>query len=119
MQSYEVEHRAHRLAGRPSQTTAKLLQEERRALGRAQHEQRVDRREIDPLIEEVDSEQDGDAAMSKIQECLPAFLPGRCAPDSARRDPSARELAGHKPSMFDADAETQRTHPSNVGDSVA
>ena len=52
----EVEHGAERLALRLAQPAAELLEEQRRALGRAQHQHRVDVGHVDALVEQVDRE---------------------------------------------------------------
>ena len=52
----EVEDSTEALAGGLAQATAELLQEERRALGRAEHQHRVDCRDVDAFVEQVNGE---------------------------------------------------------------
>ena len=54
----EIEHHEVGLAGRQAQAAAKLLQKENFRFGRAQHEDGVDGRQVDALIEEIDREDD-------------------------------------------------------------
>ena len=54
-----------------AQSAAELLQEERRAVGRAQQQQRVDGGHVDALVEEVDGEDDVDAPRRRDRRALP------------------------------------------------
>ena len=56
----EVEHRADGLALAQPQAASELLQEQRRAVGRPQHEQGVDGGHVDAFVEEIDREDDVD-----------------------------------------------------------
>ena len=79
----EVERRQHRLAPRAAQTAAELLQEDRRALRRAEEQHRVDLREVEALVEEVGGEEAVHLAVSPL---LQGTGPGggRCLPETAR-----------------------------------
>jgi hypothetical protein len=52
----EVEHRADALAFALPQAAAELLEEEQRAVGGPEHEERVHGRHVDALVEQVDRE---------------------------------------------------------------
>ena len=106
----EVEDGAERLSAvaRPSQATAELLQEERRALGWAQEQQGVDIRDVDALVEQVDGEDDVDSAGVEIAKRRRSFLHRAVAPDRNGRDPDRAELLGHEARVRDRDAEAER-----------
>jgi hypothetical protein len=116
VQSDEVEHGAHRLAGSASEAAAELLEEQRGALRRAEHQQRVDSRDVDALIEQIDGEQHRDPTSGEIVQRLPSLVGRRGTPHGASRDASTVKLARHEPGVLDADAEPQCTHASDVGD---
>ena len=67
----------------PPQTTAELLQEECRALGRSKQQQRVDVRYVDALVEEVDGEDDVDASRREIAQRVRSLVSG-CRPRPRR-----------------------------------
>ena len=64
----EVEHGADGLVRRHAQAAAELLQEQGGALGRSEHEDDVDRRDVDALVEQVDREDDLDAARGEVAQ---------------------------------------------------
>ena len=70
----EVEDGAERLARGLAQPSAELLEEQRRALGRAQHQDGVDGGHVDAFVEQVDREHD--VALARRR--------GRAAPPRAR-----------------------------------
>ena len=86
----EVEHGADRLAGRLPQPASELLEEQRRALGRAQHQQRVDGRNVDALVEQVDGEDDADAPAGQVAQSAPGARVRRVARDGDARRRRAR-----------------------------
>ena len=80
----EVEHGAERLAGGLAQPAAELLEEQRRALGRAQHQHGVDGGDVDALVEQVDGEHDPDVAGGEVPQGGLALGSGAVAPDRRR-----------------------------------
>ena len=76
------------LAVGAAQAAAELLQEERRALGRAQQQQRVDVRDVDALVEQVDGEHDVDSSRRRGRAAPPVRSSvGTVAPDRHGRNP--------------------------------
>jgi hypothetical protein len=63
MQADEVEDCADALAGGPAQAAPQLLQEQRRAVRGAQHQQRVHARHVDAFVEQIDRE-------NRVDPCL-------------------------------------------------
>ena len=76
----EVEHGAERLARCLAQAAAELLEEQRRALGRAQHEHGVDGGDVDALVEQVDGEHDPHARRRPDPAGRPRARPAGCRP---------------------------------------
>src|SRR5690606_28489256 len=70
MLPHEVQHRADSLVRRATQATPQLLQEDRRAVCRAQEQQGVDRRDVDAFVEEVHGEHDANLACGKRTQRL-------------------------------------------------
>ena len=91
MMTNEVEHRAERLPGKPTQASAKLLEEQRRAIGGAKQQQRVDGRDVDALVEEVDREERVDASGREV--CQRSRL-ARCRGCRPIRRPPESQLPG-------------------------
>ena len=81
----EVEDRAERLARRAAQAPAELLEEQRGALGGAQHEHGVDGGHVDALVEQVDGEHDPDLAGGQVPQGGVALVAAGCRP---RRPPT-------------------------------
>lgn len=111
----EVEHRAQQLAIRAAQAAAELLDEQRRAVGRAQQQERVDARQVDALVEEVDGEQHLQAAVAEVAQRLLALRGGRVGPNGHRGETRVAEHARHVARMVDAHAEAQRAHLRRIG----
>ena len=59
-----------------AQAAAELLQEQCRALGRAEHEHGVDGWDVDAFVEQVDREHNPDSAVGEIAQGAFAFGPG-------------------------------------------
>ena len=110
----EVEHRADRLPIEPPQTAAELLEEEGGAVGGPQKEDRVDRRHVDPLVEEVDREHDVYAPALQIVERRGPFGVGRVGPDGRRLDARLVENPGHEAGMGDADTKSETANLRRV-----
>ena len=94
-----------------AQAAAELLQEQGRALGRPQEQERVDVRHVDALVEQVDGEHDVRLARRRGRAALPGRSSGRAvAPDRDAAIPRRSELLGHEAGVLDADAEAERPH---------
>ena len=102
------------LSRRLAQATTELLQEQRRALGRAEHEDRVDDRHVDALVEQVDREDDAYATGRQVSKRGLAFGLRRVTPDRNRVDAVPVEVVGHELGVLDADAEAERSHRRGV-----
>ncbi len=72
-----------------------LLQEERRALGRAQQQQRVDVRNVDAFVEQVDGEHDVDSSGVEVAQRAPFVRPSGCRPRS--RPPGSQRRGTARP----------------------
>ena len=87
----EVEHRQARLVLGPAAATAELLEEDRRALGRPQEEDRVDLGDVDALVEEVHGEERPAARPARRRRTqLRARRRGRLAVDRHARQAAPR-----------------------------
>ena len=76
----EVEHGHAVLALVAPQAAAELLQEDEGALGRPQEQDRVDLREVDALVEQVDGEERPDLAGPQVRRAPPCGLAVGCPP---------------------------------------
>ena len=119
MHADEVEDRAHRLAVGLAEAAAELLEEERGALGGTQHQDGVDRGDVDAFVEEVNGEEDGQAAVPEVAQGSVAFVVGCLAPDGGCCDASLVEFVGHESGVGDADAEAECSHGRWVPDALA
>jgi len=115
----EVEDGAALLVVPAPKTAAELLKEEERALGRPQEEQRVHIREVDPLVEDVDAEQDAEPSVAQAGEGGVALRRGRLSGHRPPGNAGALEAVGHEVGVRHVDAEAQGTHGGDVGDLVA
>ena len=102
----EVEHRTQRLVFGDPQATAQLLQKQRGALGGAQHQDGVDARHVDALVEQVDREDDLDSSFPQVPDCGSAIRVRRLPPDRHGGDAELLEPRGHEAGVGDADAES-------------
>ena len=71
----EVQHRAEALVLGAAQSAAELLQKQRRAFGRPQHQQCVNRGDIDTLVEQVHREHDADPVGGEVFKCCFPVIP--------------------------------------------
>lgn len=110
----EVEHRARALARSLAKSAAKLLKEQRGALGRAEHHDRVHIGDVDTLVEQIDREDHPDAAGREVAQSPFALLTWAVAPDGNRRDALPVEVPGHEASVLDAHAEAKSTHRRDI-----
>ncbi len=83
----EVEHGAEGLALRPAQAAAELLEEQRRALGRPQHQHGVDRGHVDTLVEEINREDDANLAVGEVFQRRRALSRRAVTPHRDSRQP--------------------------------
>ncbi len=79
-----------------------------RALGRSQQQQRVDVRDVDALVEQIDREDDVDSAGVEIAERRRSLVHRAVAPDRDGRYPDRAELLRHEAGVRDRDAEAER-----------
>src|SRR5712671_1105738 len=110
----EVEHRADRFSGKSPQPSPKLLQEKRRTICRAKQQQRVHRRYIDALIEEVDRKEHVDATGGEICKRSRPFLVWAVCPHGDRGNSGLSKHARHEPRVLNAYAEAERSHPVRI-----
>ena len=110
----EVQHRQDSLRRRASEPTSELLEEDRCALGGAEHEDGVDVGDVEALVQHVDGEHRIDAARAEVVECRGTLASWRLTADRASRDSSFDELPSHVVGMGDAHAESERPHAANV-----
>ena len=103
----EVQHRAERLALRLAQPATELLEEQRRTLGRSQHQDGVDGRHVDALVEQVDREHDLHVAGRELPQRRLPLGPRTVAPDRDGTDPVLVEVSGHELGVLDAHAEAE------------
>ena len=103
----EVEDGADRLALGLPEPAAELLEEEERALGGAEHEERVDGGDVHALVEEVHAEDDADVAPLQVPERPLPLVVLRLAGDRDGGDAVLVEHAGHVAGVVDAHAEAE------------
>lgn len=115
MGAHEVEDRADPLARRSAQAPAELLEEQRGALGGAQHEDGVDSGHVDALVEQVDREHRPNRSLCQVPQGGLPLVAGAVAPDGHRRDPVGGEVAGHEAGVVDAHAEPEAAHRGRGG----
>ncbi len=70
----EVEHREHRLAVGLAESSPELLKEDGGALGGAEHEDNIDGRDVDTLVEQIDREQHLHLAVTKVSQRLAPII---------------------------------------------
>ena len=115
----EVEDGQHVFASALAEPASELLEEDRCALGRAQHQHDIDGRDVDALVEEVDGEQDLHVAGAEVARGLTSIVT-RCARgDGDGSDAGAIEPVCHEVRVVDAHAEPERPHGPRVTDLVA
>jgi len=103
----EVKHGQVLFAGPEAEASSELLQEDGQALGGPEKECRVYLGDVDPLIEEVDREDEVDLAPPQPAPDLLPLGPRRLGAHRDRRDAGFVEHLGHKGGVFDADAEAE------------
>jgi hypothetical protein len=103
----EVEDDELLLPLRPAQPAPELLQEQDLRLGGAQHQDGVDGGQVDALAEQVDREDDLQAAVGEALQRV-AAAEARAAVHGGGRDAFALELVGHVLGVADRHAEGQR-----------
>ncbi len=82
----------------PPQAAAELLEEQRRALGRAQHEHGVDRGHVDTFVEQVDGEHGPYSTLRQIRQRGLPFGPWAAAPHAHGIDAVSHQVARHEAS---------------------
>src|SRR4051812_43411877 len=103
----EVEDRQSCLGRGQPETSSKLLQEDRRALGRPEKEHSVDGRQVEALIEEVNGEEDVHFAVAEGSQCRGSFLAGGLRGDGHARNAGSGEALSHVLGVLDAHAKAQ------------
>ncbi len=111
----EVEHRTERFVLGFPETSAELLEEQRRALGWSQHEHGVDVRDVDTLVEQVDREHGLYSSVGEVAQRRLAFGPRAVAPDGDGLDAVKSEVVGHESRVLDAHAEPETAHRCRLG----
>ena len=74
MRADEVEDGAGALPGGLAQASPELLEEERRAVGWAEEQKRVDVRNVDALVEEIDREDDAHLPVVEVAQRGPSLV---------------------------------------------
>ncbi len=115
----EVEHRDARLAARPAQPAAELLDEDRGALRGAEEEEGVDVGQVDAFVEEIDAEEGTDVAVAEPGEGSRPIGGGGALADGDAGEAGLGEPHGHELRVIDVDAEAEGPHRSRGGDVVA
>src|SRR5262245_47687938 len=114
MSAHEVKDSAECLALRAAQTTAKLLQKQRRTLGRTQHQHGVDGRDVDAFVEEVDREDNSDLAGGQSLQRSLTFSKRAVTPYRDGWNVVLIEVIRHELGVFDADAEPEGSHSARL-----
>lgn len=110
----EVQDGAGGLGGVAAEASAQLLEEQGRAVGRAEHQEGVDGGDVDALVEQVDGEHDVHASVGQVAQGLAAIVVGGVGPDGGGGDAGVAEDAGHEPGVVDAHAEAEGAHARDV-----
>ncbi len=116
MRADEVEDGARALPGRLPQPSPELLEEQRRTVGRAEKEERVDGRDVHALVEQVDREDRPYGAVGQVAERSPALVGTARCRECHGREAELAEAFGHEMSVTDADAVAERPHRRRIGD---
>ena len=98
------------LPGGLPEPAPQLLEEQRRAFGRTQQQQRVDGRDVDALVEEVDGEDDAHAAVGEVAQRRPPLVRTARRRERDGRQAELGEALGHELRVADADAVAERPH---------
>ncbi|CNJ23250.1 Uncharacterised protein [Mycobacterium tuberculosis] len=119
--SHEVEDRQNRLQRCTAQTAAQLLQEERERLGGAQHQERVDARNVDALVEQVHGEDRGQLVrfVCKVFHDFGAAFGGIRTHQEVSGNTHLVELLRHVFGVLHTHAEPERLHAQGVVDLLA
>ncbi len=112
----EVEDGADGLALGLPEPAAELLEEEERALGGAEHEERVDGGDVHALVEEVHAEDDADVASLQLPERPLPLVVIRLTGDRHGRDAVLAEHAGHVARVGHAHAEAEGAELGRVAE---
>jgi hypothetical protein len=110
----EVQHQAALLAWRQAQPAADLLLEQHRALRGPQQQQRVDHRQVDALVVEVDSHQRAQFAALRAAAARGGVRRHRCCPP--RRRPARPARLSQSVMNCACATDTQNTRPGCVPD---
>jgi hypothetical protein len=105
----EVEDDELGLVPRQAKAAAKLLQEDGRALCRTEEEQRVDVRDVDPLVVDVDDTEDLDDAEVEVAPGLASFSRRRFASEHLSAEASSCELFRDDPGVPNGSTEGDRS----------
>ena len=95
MLAHKVQDDENRFARGATQAAAELLNEDRRAGGRTQHEHNIHRRDIDALVEDIDGEDASQLARLQLLDQGAALVGGRGADYGGRRKTPGGERLGH------------------------
>ena len=112
----EVQDGKTGLAVSEPEAATELLEEERRAFGRAKEEDRVDLRDVDAFVEQIHSEYGVDPSIAKRDQGVATLLGRRLRRDRDSRDAGSAKPIRHEAGMVDAHAEAESPHRTDVGD---
>ena len=107
MLAHEVEHRTDGLAFESPQPTAQLLQKECGAIRRSEKQNRINGRDVDAFVEEVDGKHDVYSSVFQILQGTCSFSLGRVCPYGRRLDSRLVEDARHVSGVSDAHAKPE------------
>ncbi len=91
-----------------------MLEEQRRALRGAQHQEGVDCGNVNTFVEQIYREHGPHHADPQIPQRLLPFGAGAVAPYRHGGDPMPGEMGGHESGVLDADTESQAAHRGGV-----
>ncbi len=118
MRANEVQDGAMTLVGCLPEAPAELLNEQRRTLRRPQHEHRVQHRDIDTFVEEIDREDHLHAASRQVAQRSFSIGSRAVTPHGYCRDAVSIEVLSHEACVLDAEAEPEAAHRTGVGEAV-
>jgi hypothetical protein len=114
MLTHEIQNDQYCFAWRAAQTAPELLNEHCGARGRAQHEDDINRRNVDALVEDIDGEDAPQLARSQSFDERPTLVRVGRADDDRGSKPARRESLGHVLGVVHRHAEAERPHPLRV-----
>jgi hypothetical protein len=116
----EIQHGEAALAGfgREAQAAPELLQKHHGALGGPQQQHGVDRWDVDPLVEEVDGEEDLQLAGLQTAQGGLAEIGGGGGIEGIGAEAAGTEALGHEAGVLHAHAEADGPYAGGIGHGV-